>query len=327
MNKKRLLSGIQPTGRMHLGNYLGAVSNWAKMQEDNDAFFMIADLHALTCVYENPAKLRTDKYNLALDLLAAGIDPEKSCLFNQSEVKEHSELHLALSMITPLSWLTRVPSYKSKKEEIKGKDLDTYGFLGYPVLQAADIMLYKAEVVPVGQDQLAHLELTREIARRFNHLYKNVFPEPAEKLTQIPILPGTDGRKMSKSYGNDIAISATAEETTKLVMKMLTDPNRQRRNDPGNPEVCPVYAYQKTFNISNRVTEIASQCKSGEIGCVDCKKECAKVVNDMLEGFRTKREEISAKPDYVQEVLNAGAKKAREIAAITMLEVRESVGL
>ena len=195
MIKKRLLSGIQPTGKMHLGNYLGAVTNWIELQDSYEAYYMIADLHALTSVYENPEKLRIDKKNLALDLLAVGIDPEKSCLFNQSDVQEHSELHLIFSMITPLAWLTRVPSYKSKKEEIKGKDLDTYGFLGYPVLQAADILLYKAAVVPVGQDQLAHLELTREIARRFNHLYKKTFPEPADKLTEIPILPGTDGRK------------------------------------------------------------------------------------------------------------------------------------
>ena len=325
--KDILLSGIQPTGRMHLGNYLGAVQNWVALQNDYDCFFMVVDLHALTSVYENPAQLAVDKMNLAIDLLAAGIDPNKSVLYNQSEVPEHSELHLILSMITPLPWLLRVPSYKSKMEEIADKDLNTYGFLGYPVLQAADILLFKSHVVPVGKDQLPHLELTREIARRFNHFFGPLFPEPKDLLTQFPALSGTDGRKMSKSYKNTIPISWSPEEMSKGIMSMTTDPARIRRDDPGNPSVCSVFEFHSIFTDKKRVSEIESLCKKGEIGCVQCKKECAVSVVTTLEPFHEKRRYFESHRDEVKDILKEGAKKARIRAQITLSAVKQRVGL
>lgn len=328
MNQKRLVSGIQPTGKMHLGNYFGAVSNWVRLQDDFEAFYFLADLHSLTSVYEDPSQVRQDKLNLAMDLLACGLDPQKCCLFIQSDVPEHSELHLILSMITPLPWLLRVPTYKGKKEELKNKDLDTYGFLGYPVLQAADIIIYKALFVPVGEDQLPHLELTREIVRRFNSLYKiNLFPEPQAQLTSFPVLPGLDGRKMSKSYANTIPISATPAEVEKLVLKMLTDPARKLRTDKGNPDICPVFQYHKLLNTQARQSEIAEGCRSASIGCVDCKKECAGLLLKILEPIYMKRQELAKAPDYVKGVLKKGSEKARTIAAETLVEVKKAVGL
>ncbi len=311
---------------MHLGNYLGSVKSWVENQETFSTFLMIADLHSLTSVYENPGALRETKFNLVCDLLALGIDPERCTLFFQSDIPEHSELHLILSMITPLPWLYRVPSYKSKMEDIHDKDLDTYGFLGYPVLQAADILLYKANVVPVGKDQLPHLELTREIARRFNHYYGPVFPEPADLLTQFPTLPGLDGRKMSKSYGNTIPISGTADETQKLVMKMFTDPARIHRSDPGHPDICPVFAYHQIFN-KDRVEPIRQGCESATLGCVDCKRECAAQVIDYLAPFRAKRETLSKDPGEIHALMQAGAGKARQVATQTLREVKTAVGL
>ncbi|MCP4051354.1 MAG: tryptophan--tRNA ligase [bacterium] len=327
MHKKRLLSGIKPTGKMHLGNYLGAVSNWVRLQEEFDSCFMIADLHALTTVYEHPEELKKDKIDLAVDLLSAGIDPEKSCLFFQSDVLEHSELHLILSMITPLSWVTRVPSYRGMLDEEKGSSLNTYGFLGYPVLQAADILLYKGDVVPVGKDQLPHLELTREVCRRFNYLYANIFPEPEDRLTNYPVIPGVDGRKMSKSYQNTIAVSHSEKETGNLIMKMLTDPARKRRTDHGNPDICPLYEYHKIYNTKIRQQVIADQCRSAEIGCVDCKKECVSLINESLREVRKRREYFLQNPQQVNAVLKDGAKKARVIAGKTINEVRKAVGL
>jgi tryptophanyl-tRNA synthetase len=327
MQKKRLLSGIQSTGKMHLGNYLGAVSNWIKLQDEYDSFFMIADLHSLTTTYEKTNDLKSDKFNLAVDLLAAGIDPTKSCLFYQSDIPGHSELFLLLSMVTPLPWLTRVPSYKSKISELKEKDLNTYGFLGYPVLQAADILLYKGEVVPVGKDQLPHLELAREIARRFNYFYQPIFPEPSEKFTNFPILPGLDGQKMSKSYQNTIPISASPDHIHKLVLSMFTDPSRQKLSDPGHPEICPVFAYHKIFNNKNRQQEIASTCQNAQIGCVACKKEFAHLLTSSLADFHQKRKELLSKPKKVNEILAAGAAKASRIAEQTIKETKEVIGL
>ncbi len=328
MSQKRLVSGIQPTGKMHLGNYLGAVSNWVHLQDEYDSYFLVVDLHSLTTVYEDPKRLRQDKLDLAIDILAAGVDPAKCALFHQSDVPEHSELHLYLSMITPLQWLMRVPTYKGKIEEIKGKDLDTYGFLGYPVLMAADILLYKAQVVPVGQDQLPHLELAREIARRFNSLYKKpVFPMIEEKLTQYPVLPGLDGRKMSKSYQNTIPVSATPDEMQKLVMSMLTDPNRKRRTDPGNPYICPVFAYHKIYNSPTRQEEVSVGCQTAEIGCVDCKKECASLLIDSLGSFRARRAELMKDTSQVSAILTKGAEKARNITTQTIREVKQQIGL
>lgn len=327
MAKKRLLSGIQPTGKMHLGNYLGAVSNWVNLQNDYDSIFLIVDYHSLTSVYENPEQLRAHKRDLAIDLLSVGVDPEKCALCYQSDVPEHCELHLIFSMMTPLPWLTRVPTYKSKMDEIKDKDLNTYGFLGYPVLQAADILLYEANIVPVGQDQLPHLELTREIARRFNHLYKGDFPEPMELLTETPAIPGIDGRKMSKSYGNTIPVTASPDDIEKLVLKMLTDSNRVRRNDPGNPDICPVFGYHKLFSALERQTQIDTACRSAEIGCFDCKKECAERVIETLRPFYEKRQALLADPAYVDQVLTQGAAKARKIAQSTIQRTRQLVGL
>lgn len=327
MEKQRLVSGIQPTGQMHLGNYLGAVQNWVELQNQYDAFFMIVDLHALTTVYEDPSELRKRKYELALDLLGAGVDPDKACLFYQSDVRQHSELHLALSMITPLPWLERVPTYKDKMADIKEKDLNTYGFLGYPVLQAADILLYKGEFVPVGKDQLPHLELAREIVRRFNHLYKTDFPEADEKLTRFPILPGLDGKKMSKSYGNTLPLSDSVEETEKKVLRMVTDPGRVRLTDPGNPEVCPVFAYHKLFSDDALVSDIDAACRKAEIGCVDCKRQCASSVNNLLSDFRSRRANYEGKESLVQDILKAGAKRAQDVAEETMVEVRSAIGL
>ncbi len=326
MARERLLSGIQPTGQMHLGNYLGSVKAWVDNQTRYEPFLMIADLHSLTSTYENPAALRDTKFDLVCDLLALGIDPTQSTLFFQSDVPEHSELHVILSMITPLPWLYRVPSYKSKMDDIQDKDLDTYGFLGYPVLQAADILLYRATRVPVGKDQLPHLELTREIARRFNHFYGNVFPEPLDVLTEFPILPGLDGRKMSKSYGNTLPISDTAEHTQALMMKMFTDPARLRRHDPGHPDVCPVFAYHQIFN-KDRVPEIRSGCESAALGCVDCKRECAGKVNDFLAPIRAKRAALTQDRGEIQRMMREGAQKARAVASETLEDVKKAVGL
>lgn len=328
MKKQRLVSGIQPTGKMHLGNYLGAVSNWVQLQHTYYAYFLIVDLHALTTVYDNPAKLREDKLNLAIDLLASGIDPEACCLYYQSDVPEHSELHLILSMLTPLPWLERVPSYKSKLQDLHEKDLNTYGFLGYPVLQAADIMLFNAQHVPVGEDQLPHLELAREIARRFNHLYKtDFFHEPQAQLTHFPVLPGLDGRKMSKSYANTIPISSSEDEVPKSVMSMLTDPNRKRRHDTGNPDICPVFAYHKIYNNADRITLINQTCRTAELGCVDCKKELAATLNATLTDFRSRRVHFANDIGEVQNILKKGAEKARNEAALTLQSVRKIIGL
>lgn len=328
MKQQRLISGIQPTGKMHLGNYLGAVKNWVDLQTQYNAFFIIVDLHSLTTVYEHPETLRTDKINLAIDLLSAGIDPDACCLYFQSDVPEHSELHLILSMITPLPWLERVPTYKSKLKEISEKDVNTYGFLGYPVLQAADILLFKADVVPVGEDQLPHIELTRHIARRFNHLFKKtIFPEPQESLTHFPVLPGVDGRKMSKSYHNTIPMDSSESEATASVMKMITDPNRIRRDDPGNPEVCSVYAYHRIFSSEERQLRISEDCRQGRIGCVECKKELAERINENMTAFRQKRSMFVDDTAEVMNQLKKGADRARETAAKTLSEVKKIIGI
>ncbi|MFA5878802.1 MAG: tryptophan--tRNA ligase [Candidatus Margulisiibacteriota bacterium] len=325
--KKRLMSGIQPTGKMHLGNYFGAITNWVNLQHDYESYFVIVDLHSLTTIYEDPSQLRKNKLDLALDLIAAGIDPEQSYLFFQSDVPEHSELHLLLSMITPLPWLTRVPTYKGKIKELKEKNLDTYGFLGYPVLQTADIILYKAEVVPIGEDQLPHLELAREIVRRFNSIYKtNYFPEPAAKMTKAAVLPGLDGRKMSKSYNNTIPLTGSSEEITKLVLRMFTDPNRKFKTDPGNPDICPVFEYHKLLANPDRF-EIAANCRKASIGCVDCKKKCAQEITKITEPIYQKRKELENNLDYVKNVLQENALKVREKTTKTITEIKNLVGL
>lgn len=316
---------MRPTGRLHLGNLLGALENWKKLQEE-DAFFMIADWHALTTEYETHAEIRQNVFEVVLDFLSAGIDPEKCTLFVQSHVKEHAELGLLLSMITPLAWLERNPTYKDQIEELKDRELHTHGFLGYPVLQAADILLYKADLVPVGEDQLPHLELTREIARRFNHLYGRTFPEPQAMLTRVAKLPGTDGRKMSKSYNNCIYLADSPEVVEKKVKNMMTDPGRKRRYDKGNPDICPVFFYQKIFNPS-RVPEIDTGCRSGELGCVEDKQTLADSILKFLAPIQEKRKALEKNKEKIINILEEGANRARKIAQSTLEEAKKKVGL
>lgn len=327
MGKKGvILSGMRPTGRLQLGNLLGALDNWIKMQEDYYCYFSVVDWHALTTEYEDPGDIRANVKEMVIDWLSAGLDPEKCIIFKQSEVKEHAELHLLLSMIAPLSWLERCPTYKDQILQLKEKDLATYGFLGYPLLQSADIMIYRADAVPVGEDQAPHIELTREIARRFNHLYGEVFPEPQTILNIVKLLPGIDGRKMSKSYGNTINMSASPQEIKEKVRLMITDPQRIRKNDPGNPEVCTVFAFHKIFNPTG-VKEIEELCRNGEIGCVQCKKLLADQMIESLEPIYEKRQELLEKPEYIDEILNNGRVTAQEKARETMGKVREAMKL
>jgi tryptophanyl-tRNA synthetase len=325
VKKKRVLSGIQPSGKLHLGNWVGALQNWVKLQDDYDCFFEIADLHALTVVYEDTAKFKKDIRDLAVDLLSVGIDPKRATLFIQSDLPEHSELHLLFSMITPLSWLERVPTYKSKIEEIKGKDLGTYGFLGYPVLQAADILIYKAECVPVGLDQLPHLELTREICRRFNNLYQPIFPEPKEILTPVPVMVGLDGKKMSKSYGNTIPLSDSPEALAKKIHTMYTDPQKIKRDDPGHPDGCAVFAYHGIFNKGEQ-KNIKEACKEGKLGCVACKRNLADILTAALAPVRQRRSVFEKDIHQVEKILVDGAACAREVASQTLKEVKEAMG-
>ena len=326
MKKKRALSGIQPSGKLHLGNLVGALSNWVGLQDIYDCFYFIADLHALTTGYAETGKLKENILDVGMDMLSAGLDPEKATLFIQSDIPEHSELHLLFSMITPLSWLERVPTYKAQIEELKEKDLGTYGFLGYPVLQAADILIYKADVVPVGQDQLPHLELTREIARRFNYFYREVFPLPKDLLTASPVLPGLDGRKMSKSYGNTIGISDTPETVLKKINTAITDPARVKREDKGHPEVCTIFAFHKIFNNAE-AKQISIDCSKAKIGCVECKKLIAKSLNEYLAPIYEKRRTLEKRKDYVREVFLEGGKKAQVMARQTLSEAKKAMGI
>jgi tryptophanyl-tRNA synthetase len=326
MKKKRALSGIQPSGKLHLGNLVGAISNWVKLQDKYDCYYFIADIHALTTGYADTSKLRENIMDVAMDLLSSGLDPEKSTLFIQSDIPEHSELHLMFSMITPLSWLERIPTYKSQIEERKEKDLGTYGFLGYPVLQAADILIYKADAVPVGQDQLPHLELTREIARRFNYFYKDVFPIPADLLTEAPVLPGLDGRKMSKSYNNTIRISDPPDLILKKINEAVTDPARVKREDKGHPDVCTVFAYHKIFN-KDESRQISIDCSNAKIGCVECKKMIAGKLKDYLAPIYEKRKVLEKRKEYVREVFVEGGRKAQVIARQTLSEAKKAMGM
>lgn len=323
-----ILSGMRPTGPLHIG-HLGVLENWRSLQEAYRCFFMIADWHALTTAYEDTSQLPKHIQAVALDWLSAGLDPTKASIFIQSHVKAHAELTLLLGMNVPLSWLERVPTYKDQIQQLgeMGKDINTYGFLGYPLLMAADILLYRANVVPVGEDQLPHLEFSRELARRFNHLYQtDLFPEPKAKLGKIPSLPGVDGRKMSKSYQNDIALSATEAEITQRVRQMITDPARIRKDDPGHPEVCVVFKYQGLFN-QGASEEIETACRKGEIGCMQCKKMLAERLNEKLQPIRERRAYFEEHPMEVKEVLLEGQKKAQEAAEATMDLVRKAVHL
>ncbi len=325
MSNKRIVSGMRPTGKLHLGHYHGVLANWQKLQEEFECFFFAADWHSLTTEYENTMGIVENTYEMVLDWLAFGIDPEKSTIFVQSRVPQHAELNLILAMITPVSWLERNPTYKEMRENLSTKDLSTFGFLGYPVLMASDIIVYKAARVPVGHDQLPHLEITREIARRFNFLYGEVFPEPAALLTETPKVSGLDGRKMSKSYGNAIFLSETGEETRKKIMSMVTDVERPRRNDPGEPDRCVAFTLHRLYVPEEERARIVDACRGAQIGCVDCKKILAQHVVTELEPFRERRRELASKPDLVDQVLAEGNHRASEEAAKTMQEVREAI--
>ena len=322
--EKRILSGMRPTGRLHLGHLVGALNNWAQLQDTYKCFYMVADWHALMSEYEDPALLKESSYEMVKDFVAAGIDPDKSVIFVQSHVPEHLELAMVFSDITPLGWVERCPTYKEQLREIKGRNITTYGFLGYPVLQASDIAVYKADAVPVGVDQVPHLELTREIIRRFNTLYKKgVFPEPEPILTKTPKLLGLDNRKMSKSYGNVIALSDTPEDIEKKVSSMITDPKRIKLADKGHPEICNVFSYFATFAGPDVKENVEDWCKGARSGCTECKKTLTKILIDYLDPIRTKRAKLS--DSDVGDILKDGAKRARGFASGTMDEVRELI--
>ena len=325
MRRPRILSGMRPTGPLHLGNFMGALDNWVRLQDEYECFFIIVDWHALTTDYANPGPIRENIFEVACDWLAAGLDPARSALFVQSEVKEHAELHLLLSMSTPLSWLERVPSYKEQQQQLEGRDLSTYGFLGYPLLQAADIIVYKADAVPVGEDQAPHIELTREVVRRFNNLYGPVFPEPKTLLTESPRIPGTDGRKMSKSYGNMVLLKDPPEAVREKIRPMVTDPARKRRVDPGNPDICPVFDLHKAFSSAETREWAAQGCRTAGIGCLDCKGRLIDHLLHRLEQIHARRPEFASRPDTVWDILREGARRARAAAAATMEEVRAAM--
>ena len=317
-----ILSGVQPTGKLHLGNYEGALRNWVSLQDKYKMYLCVVDWHSLTADFDDTGGMQERIIDTTIDFLAAGLDPEKCSIFVQSDVKEHAELHLLFSMITPIPWLERVPSYKEKTDQL---GLDSYGFLGYPLLQAADILLYKADAVPVGKDQLPHIELTREIARRFNNLYGDVFPEPESLLSSFPAIPGIDGRKMSKSYDNDIKLADSPEETAARINKMITDPQKIYKGDPGRPEICPVFALHKVY--TEDTDSIFEGCTSGKLGCVADKKHLAESVNKALEPLRARRKELEKDSGYALNILERGAQEARQRARATMDEVREAMNL
>jgi len=322
--KQRVFSGARPTGRQHLGNYLGAIRNYVALQNEYDCIYSVVDIHALTSL-EDTKQLQSNIREMMLDWLAAGLDPKKSILFVQSHVPEVMELFTLLGMVTPLSWLLRVPTFKDKVK-IQPQNVN-YGLVGYPVLMTADIVLYKAEVIPVGEDQLPHLELAREIVRRFNNIYGDTFPEPQAKLTAFPMVVGLDGKdKMSKQLGNHIELALTPEETLERVKTAVTDPARRYRRDPGHPEVCNIYKLQQYFN-ELKTDGIAEKCRLAEIGCVDCKVLLAEAINKDLALFRERRQALAAMPDYVTKVLDDGAARARVIARKTLAEVKERMGL
>jgi len=331
-NRKGVIfSGMRPTGLLHLGNYMGALQNWVTMQQDYSCIYCAVDIHALTTL-ESGDEVNVIKPNIedmVLDWLAAGIDPEKSTVFVQSHVPEVMTLHTLLSMVTPLGWLTRVPTFKDKVRQMhETEETVNYGLVGYPVLQTADIILYKADTVPVGQDQVPHIELSREIVRRFNNMFGETFPEPQAKLTEAPLLIGLDGQnKMSKTLDNHLDLAATAEETTKRVLTAYTDPQRLRRDDPGRPEVCNVYSLHNIFGGAETTATIYEECTTAKRGCVDCKRQLADNINDYLSELRERRADIKARPGYVQEILYEGGKRARTIAQETIAEVYDKMGL
>ena len=322
-----IVSGMRPTGRLHLGHFHGALENWLRLQKEYQCYLFVADWHALTTDYATPEGIQQNTLEMVVDWLSIGLDPAKAVIFRQSQVKEHAELHLIYSMITPVPWLERNPTYKEQIRELTGKDLSTYGFLGYPVLQAADITIYKANKVPVGVDQAPHVELTREIVRRFNQLYQPIFPEPEVLLTEAQKVPGLDGRKLSKSYGNAVFLSDTPQEIDQKLSRMMTDPARVRRSDPGEPEKCPAFQLHKIYCTPEEIEQVSLGCRTAGIGCLECKKVMIKHVIDDLAPFREKRAHYQAKPDEVAAILAAGDDTAAKAAAATMTEVRGTLGL
>ncbi len=327
VDKKRIVSGMRPTGSIHLGNFHGALANWIKMQNEYESFYFVADWHALTSEYENPSNILQNTQDMLIDWLASGLNPEKATIFVQSQIKEHAELYLLLSMITPATWLERNPTYKEQVIALSNKDLSTFGFLGYPVLQAADIIIYKADAVPVGIDQVPHVEITREIARRFNYLYGKVFPEPQAALAESPKLLGIDRQKMSKSYNNAIYLSDAPENIRNKVSGMITDPQRARKKDPGDPSVCNVYEFHKLYTSETKRNDIEKSCKKAEIGCVECKKIIAANLIESLAPFREKREYYLANPSLLKDIIQSGNKKARAVASATMEEAKAAIKL
>src|SRR3954464_6070511 len=328
---RRVVSGMRPTGRLHLGHFHGAIKNWIEISKHAECFYFSADWHALTSEYKDTSGLATAQREMFADWIAAGLDPERVTLFVQSHVKQHAELFVLLGMITPLGWLERVPTYKEQQEQLKEKDLNTYGFLGYPVLQTADVAIYGADAVPVGQDQVSHLELARGLVRRFNFFYgsegKPVLVEPQPFLTDSPKILGLDGRKMSKSYGNAIELGEDAESARKRIMVAVTDPARKRRNDPGHPEVCPIYYLHKAYSPPPRIGEVEVGCRSAGIGCVDCKKWLLESLLPALEKHRDARAELDRNPARIDELVQLGTAKAARVAEETMVAVRDAVKL
>jgi tryptophanyl-tRNA synthetase len=321
----RIVSGMRPTGRLHLGHYHGVLRNWVKLQQDYECFFFVADYHGLTTEYAKPEVVRDSSREILLDWLAAGLDPEKAVIFVQSDVKEHAELHLLLSMLTPLGWLERVPSYKEMQQELSNKDLSTYGFLGYPLLQTADIALYDGQKVPVGQDQVPHIELSREVVRRFNYLYGETLVEPQPLLTEAPKLLGMDRRKMSKSYDNCLYLSDPPEKIEKKVREAITDPARIRKDDPGNPDICLIYDYHKLHSRPDVVERVDRDCRAAKLGCVEDKKNMAAAINAFLDPIRARRAEYEKDPGLIRAVLDRGTVRARDVAAATLARVRKAM--
>ncbi len=325
MKKKKIVSGMRPTGKIHLGHLHGALLNWRKLQEEYECFYFVADWHALTSEYANPGIIQESTYDMIIDWISVGLDPEVSTFFIQSQIKEHAELHLIFSMIIPLPWLERNPTYKEQLRELTQKDIYTYGFLGYPVLQAADIVIYKANGVPVGEDQAPHVELTREIARRFNYFYGEVFPIPEVLLTPTSKILGIDRRKMSKSYDNAIFLTDPDEVIDMKVGQMITDPQRARRKDPGDPSICNVFSFHEIYSDPETVAAINRDCRSADIGCVECKKIMSENLKKGLRPIREKRRELESNMDVIRDIVEQGNKKARSIAQKTMSEVREAL--
>jgi len=327
LTTKRILSGMRPTGKLHLGNLHGALKNWVNLQDQNvhDCFYFVADWHALTSDYSCTESIRENSTDMVIDWLSAGLDPQKSTLFVQSRIKEHAELYLLLSMITPLPWLERNPTYKEMKEELSSRDLSTYGFLGYPVLQAADIIIYKAHGVPVGVDQLPHVELTREIARRFNFLYREIFPIPEPLISDVPKLLGIDGRKMSKSYGNSIFMSDTGAELSKKIMSMFTDPQRMRKTDAGRPQLCNVFSFHQLYSEEADIREIDTECRKAGIGCIECKKRLTARITEGLKSIHERQGYYRGHMEEVLEIIEDGNARAMKIARETLNEVRDAV--